>query len=66
MNNEPFIIYDDESNLPNLAKDSGENYGFTFDKTNLWNETDKVIPLLVSINEKLDKILLQLIKNGRE
>ena len=66
MNKEPFIINMDESSLPNLAKDGGENYGFVFDKTNEWDKKDKIVPLLVSINEKLDKILLMITENGRE
>ena len=50
MNNQPFIISMDEKQLPNIATDSDENYTFTFDKVNQWNEWDGVIRQLISIN----------------
>ena len=66
MKMEPFIINADESSLPNLAKDTGEIYGFSYDKTSEWNNHTEVITLLVSISEKLDNILEYIMKNGRE
>lgn len=66
MNNQPFIISMDENQLPNMATDSDENYTFTFDKVNQWNEWDGIIRQLISINEKLEKIILHITENGRE
>lgn len=66
MNKEPFIINMDENSLPNLANDTGEIYGFSYDKTSEWNNHTELTPLLVSINNKLDTILEYIMKNGRE
>ena len=66
MNKQPFIINIDETTLPNLAEDEAENFGIVFDKTNEWLKENDIISLLLSINKKMDSILLYLNKNGRE
>ncbi len=66
MNKEPFIITVNENDMPNLAKDGADSFGFTFDKTSEWNhKQQEIVPLLVSVNEKLDIIIKLLAENGR-
>ena len=64
MNSQPFIIQMDESTLPNLAEDAKDSFGYEFDKTNIWHNSNTQT-LLDSINKKLDIIIEYLTKSGR-
>ncbi|MBQ3008714.1 MAG: hypothetical protein IJD80_03900 [Oscillospiraceae bacterium] len=67
MQKEPFIITLSDDNLPNLASDNNEDFGFEFSKTNLWQEDKKdIIKYLESINEKLDIIVYAIRNSGKE
>ena len=64
MNGQPFIIHMDESGLPNLAADEKDSFGYEFDKTNIWHNSNTET-LLDAINKKLDIIIGYLTKSGR-
>ena len=67
MNQQPFVIEMDEENFPNLAMDEDGSFGFTYDKTNVWqNKNNDIVQLLTAINQKLDAVIDCLNKNGRE
>ena len=62
MNSQPFIIHIDESDLPNLAADEKDSFGYEFDKTNIWHNSNTET-LLDAINKKLDIIIEYLTKS---
>lgn len=67
MKKEPFIIDITDNQLPNLAKNSTDEFGFEFSNTNIWrDDSGDIIRILNSINEKLDIIIRHIEKNGRE
>lgn len=65
MQKEPFVIALGNEDLPNLSTDDTGDFGFEFNKTNLWQENNNSqFSLLRDISEKLD-IIIELLKNGK-
>lgn len=67
MQKEPFIITLENDELPNLAAEAGEDMGFEFSKTKLWQEDNfEILKLLGTVIEKLDLIIRLMQKTGKD
>jgi len=67
MQKEPFIITLGNEDLPNLSSAGKDDFGFEFNKTNLWQENSTLqLEILQEISRKLDIISELLKKNGKE
>ena len=67
MIKQPFIIDIQDGELPNLARDSTDAFGFEYSQTDVWQDDSfETVKLLNAINEKMDIIIRLLQQNGRE